>query len=99
MRKIFAASALALFLLSGCAAVDSGKVVDKVRQGGATEYECRNKTTGTGKNKTTTRKCDFETNPDICRFWLEDGEGTRGWLEVDCDTTFQEYAVGEQYPR
>lgn len=97
MRKIFAASALALLLLSGCATIDSGKIVDMVQQS-STEYECKDKTTGTGKNKKTTRVCDWDTD-QVCRFWLEDASGERGWLEVDCATTYNEYRVGEQYPR
>lgn len=99
MRKIFAVSALALLLLSGCAAVDSGKVIDKVQQAGTQEYDCDKKTTGSGKNKKTTQVCGFEQRPDVCRFWLEDTSGERGWLEVDCDTTFHEYEIGEHYPR
>lgn len=95
MRKIFAASALALLLLSGCASIDSGKVIDKVQQAGTQEYDCDTK--GTGKNKK--KVCGFEQRPDVCRFWLEDTSGERGWLEVDCDTTFHEYEVGEHYPR
>lgn len=100
MRKIFAASALAVMLaLTGCASVDSGKVIDKVQQAGTQEYDCDSKTTGTGKNKKTTKVCGFEQRPDVCRFWLEDTSGERGWLEVDCATTFTEYERGEQYPR
>ena len=97
-RKILAVSALIL-ALSGCASVDSGTIKDKFQEAGTQEYDCDNKTTGTGKNKKTTRVCGFEQRPDVCRFWLERGDGTRGWLEVDCNTTFNEYEVGEHYPR
>ena len=95
MRKVFAASALVtLFALTGCAAVDSGKIVDKVRQTGTQEYDCDTK--GTGKNKK--KVCGFEQNPDVCRFQLDDGK-EKGWLKVDCASEFDSYQVGEQYPR
>lgn len=97
MRKIFAASVLIL-ALSGCASVDSGTIKDKYQEAGTQEYDCDNKTTGTGKNKRTTRVCGFEQRPDVCRFHLDNG-GERGWLEVNCATTFNEYEVGEHYPR
>lgn len=97
MRKIFAASVLGLLLLTGCAGLHSGKVVDKVQQS-STEYECKDKTTGTGKNKVTKRVCEWDTD-QVCRFWLENDKGDRSWLEVDCETTFREYERGEQYPR
>jgi hypothetical protein len=98
MRKIFAASALGLLLLSGCASLDSGKITDKVRQTGNQEYDCDTKTTGTGKNKTTKRVCEFEQRPDVCSFQLDDGK-ERGWLQVDCGNEYDAYQVGEQYPR
>lgn len=95
MRKIFAASVFALVLITaGCAEVDAGKIVDKVRQAGSSEYDCDTK--GSGKHKK--KVCGFEQSPDVCRFQLDDGK-ERGWLEVDCTNEYDAYQVGEQYPR
>lgn len=91
MRKIFAASALAVTLaLTGCASMDSGKIVDKVKETGRMEWDCDK----IGKKQ----YCGFDTLPDSCKFQLDNGK-ERGWLEVDCSTIFQEYTIGEQYPR
>lgn len=91
MRKIFAASALFLVLaLTGCASVDSGKIVDKIKEPGSTDLECK----GTGVKK----KCKIDTDPEACSFQLDNGKN-RGWMDVDCATTYREYEVGEQYPR
>jgi hypothetical protein len=95
MRKIFAASALGLVLFTGaCATVDAGVIKDKVRESGGMEYDCDTK--GTGKNKR--KVCGFETLPDKCIFYLDNGTD-RGWSVVRCEDEYNDYQIGERYPR
>lgn len=88
--RVMFIAAVAALVLSGCATVDSGTIVDKFMEPGSTDLECK----GTGIKK----KCKIDTDPDACRFQLDNGKD-RGWLDVDCATTYREYEVGEQYPR
>lgn len=89
MKKLIAAGAL-LLLLAGCAQVDSGVVRDKTAETGRTEYDC--------DGKGTKRKCGWETLPDKCMFYLDNGKD-QGWLEVSCAVEYNSYNVGDPYPR
>src|SRR5688572_27562685 len=89
-----ALAATAALALTGCAELDSGKIVDKVQESGRQEYDCD--TVGSGKSKR--KVCGFDQLPDMCMFQLDNGK-EKGWLEIDCATQYNAYQVGENYPR
>lgn len=90
MRKIFAAGALALALLSGCqAAPESGKVLDKEYTPASTENECK----GSGKKRT----CKLDYDPAVCQLQLDDN-GNIGWVEIPCEL-YDKYEAGDTYPK
>lgn len=80
---------LIIVLASGCATVESGRIVDKHQEAGSTQYECK----GTGEK----RKCGWDTDPPSCMFQLDNGT-EKGWVKVDCTEHYPVYEIGNQYP-